>query len=200
MTDAAEITGTVERCFRAIRETRMEGIPILNDALDVELLGLCEWDGFRLGTLLTPWFMNFILLPIEADDQRITAGTKRGFRFPAGTFEFIRGEEGDIGAYWMCSLFSPVFEFPDQETARTCALAALDALFEVDEEPRQSEAEMAAVWRGEIPDRQPDPAVEGEEEEEIRKEEDETSEPVAVELSRRNLLTGRRTREASNEP
>ncbi|WP_269585413.1 [NiFe]-hydrogenase assembly chaperone HybE [Roseibium sp. Sym1] len=196
MSDAAEVTETVERCFRSIRETRMEGIPILNDVLEVELSGLRPWEGFWLGTLLTPWFLNVILLSVDAGDERIPAGTKRCFRFPSGSYEFIRGEEGDVGPYWMCSLFSPVFEFSDQETARACALAALDALFEAEEAPGRSDAEMAAIWRGELPDPQPDTDNKPDEEDEV----DEVAEPVAVELSRRSLLTGRRNREAPNEP
>lgn len=199
MSDAANITETVEGCFRTIRETRMEGIPILNDALDVELSGLRQWDGFWLGTLLTPWFMNFMLLPVDADDERIAAGTKRSFRFPSGSFEFIRGEESGIGPFWMCSLFSPVFEFSDQETASACALAALDALFEADEEPSEREAEMNAVWRGELPEPPSEPDSEEPEADEVEAETDEPPEPVAVELSRRALLTGRRNREAHNE-
>lgn len=199
MSDAADITETVEGCFRTIRESRMEGIPILNDALDVELCGLRQWDGFWLATLLTPWFMNFMLLPVDADDERIAAGTKRSFRFPSGSFEFIRGEEGGIGPFWMCSLFSPVFEFSDQETARACALAALDALFEGDEEPSRREAEMAAVWRGELPEPPSEPGGEDPEADEVQAEADEPPEPAAVELSRRTLLTGRRNREAQNE-
>jgi [NiFe] hydrogenase assembly HybE family chaperone len=51
-------------------------------------------------------------------------------RFPAGVFEFIAGREDTLGEYLTCSLFSPMFEFADHETARLTAAAARAALFD----------------------------------------------------------------------
>jgi [NiFe] hydrogenase assembly HybE family chaperone len=51
-------------------------------------------------------------------------------RFPAGRFDFLVGEEAGLGRYQMCSLFSPVLEFEDQEAARIAGRAALAALFD----------------------------------------------------------------------
>ncbi|MFZ2103723.1 MAG: [NiFe]-hydrogenase assembly chaperone HybE [Oricola sp.] len=180
MTDVADIAGRFEACFEEIRATRMAGIPILNEALGVKAVGGRDWNGHWLGVLVTPWFMNLMLAPQENDDEAVAPGTKRYFAFPAGRFEFIRGYEDGTGPYWMCSLFSPVFEFSDMETAEAAAMAALDALFGEDGEADESEAAIAQMWRGEMPEA-PEVAVE--------------PEPVKeapAEFSRRGFLTARR--------
>jgi hypothetical protein len=45
-------------------------------------------------------------------------------------FEFIAHDEPPIGALQTCSLFSPMFEFADQDTARVAASAARAGLFD----------------------------------------------------------------------
>lgn len=129
----------------------MAGIPILNAALPVKAVGGRSWNGYWLCVLITPWFMNLMALPDKAGDEPVATGTKRMFAFPAGSFEFIAGGEAAIGPFWMCSLFSPVLEFSDQEGAEATAVAALEAIFESGGESDASERDMAAMWRGEVP-------------------------------------------------
>ncbi|MCU7886786.1 MAG: [NiFe]-hydrogenase assembly chaperone HybE, partial [Candidatus Thiodiazotropha sp. (ex Lucinoma annulata)] len=108
----------LEQQFRTIEQQRMEGLPLLNKALRVEAVSFCEWNGLCLGVLITPWFMNLMLIPDEGDtwsDMQI--GDKQLHQLPSGLYEFILGEEEGIGRYQMCSLFSPMFEFSDQATA-----------------------------------------------------------------------------------
>jgi [NiFe] hydrogenase assembly HybE family chaperone len=52
------------------------------------------------------------------------------YTFPAGVFGFIAAREPSIGDYHACSLFWPMFEFADAETARVAAAAARAALFD----------------------------------------------------------------------
>lgn len=119
----------LERIFRDIHLTRMQGLPVLNDALDVEAVGFRPWCGHWLGVLITPWFMNVMLLPgPQAPWPDVPAGGKRDWQLPSGMYSFIVGRETRLGDYHMCSLFSPVFELPDPATARLTALAALEAL------------------------------------------------------------------------
>jgi [NiFe] hydrogenase assembly HybE family chaperone len=125
--------------FREIHATRMHGLPFVNGALVVEAVGFRLWNDRWLGILITPWFMNLVLLPGEGEARRakwqsLKLGDSAGYAFPAGVFEFIGGNEASIGEFQSCSLFSPVFEFADQVTARQTAEAALAALFgELDE-------------------------------------------------------------------
>lgn len=119
--------------FRHVYETRMREVPILNPALAVEAVGFAPWDAHWLGCLITPWFMNLVLLPRDPDRWiSLRPGEKRTYVFPAGTFEFIGGREEAIGEYQACSLFSPVLEFAHQEAARLVAAACLRALFDAE--------------------------------------------------------------------
>lgn len=122
----------LEAVFRTIHAGRMQGLPFVNEALEVEAVGFAPWDAHWLGILLTPWSMNLMLVPREAAGwQSIAPGDKRAYRFPAGVYDFVSGREDTIGEYQACSLFSPMFEFADQVSARLTAEAALRALFDV---------------------------------------------------------------------
>jgi [NiFe] hydrogenase assembly HybE family chaperone len=121
----------LEAAFRAIAAGRMRGLPFVNPSLAVEAVGFAPWDAHWLGCLVTPWFMNLVLLPREAAAwHSVPAGDKVAYRFPAGVYEFIAGREEAIGEYQVCSLFSPMLEFADHESARLTAQAALGALFD----------------------------------------------------------------------
>src|SRR5215470_912755 len=121
----------VAAAFKAVHETRMHDVPILNPAVGVEAVGFAPWDAHWLGCLVTPWFMNLVLLPREPEKWvRLRPGEKHTYVFPAGAFEFIAGHEHTIGEYQACSLFSPMFEFADHQTARVTAETCLKALFD----------------------------------------------------------------------
>jgi len=121
----------LEAAFARIHATRMAGLPFLNPALRIEAVGFRRWEGLWLGVLVTPWFMNLMLLP---DDEsawpRLRCGDSVAYRLPAGVFEFIRAHEPPLGDYQSCSLFSPMADFADQAGARATAQAALSALFD----------------------------------------------------------------------
>ncbi|MCG8488179.1 MAG: [NiFe]-hydrogenase assembly chaperone HybE [Chromatiales bacterium] len=138
--------------FRNIQQQRMQGLPLLNPALQVEAVGFRQWQDLCLGVLITPWFMNLMLIPHEGDswcDQQI--GDKQTYQFPSGPYEFILGEEEGIGRYQMCSLFSPVFEFRDQQTAVTTAKQVMLAIMDEANQDGLStcESEINRRWHGE---------------------------------------------------
>lgn len=128
--DAAEAAARLERAFRNILDTRMQGVPIINEALSVEAVGLTSWQGHWLGALVTPWFINLMVLPGEGTWREVPDRDSVWYAFPSGRFEFIAGSEPGLGPYHACSLFSPVQEFGDQETARETARVALQSLFD----------------------------------------------------------------------
>lgn len=154
MRDAAsEVTAlaaSLEAAFDTIRTTRMNGVPILNSRLGVEMLGLRSHGDAWLGVLVTPWFINLVLLPLgeaaAADWRSLRPGTSVPHAFPAGRFEFLVGSEEGIGTFQMCSLFSPVLEFEDQAAARIAADAALQTLFQAE---AQSALEASQATAGE---------------------------------------------------
>jgi [NiFe] hydrogenase assembly HybE family chaperone len=136
---AGTVAARVEAAFDRVLRERMNGLPFVNHALRVEMVGLRRWHGLWLGALVTPWFINLVLLPgdgpVEADEvqarwPRPVTGEYAQFTFPAGVLGFLAGREGEAGEYLSCSLFSPVFEFADQAAARQMAEACLLALLD----------------------------------------------------------------------
>jgi [NiFe] hydrogenase assembly HybE family chaperone len=121
----------LEMTFRHIEQTRMQGLSILNRRLSVKAVGFESWQDMRVGILLTPWFMNLMLLPDENWNQ-LAVGDIQHHNLPSGSYEFIVGHEEDIGYFLSCSLFSPVFEFEDQAAAVNTAEAALLAVMKSD--------------------------------------------------------------------
>jgi len=97
----------------------------------VRAVGFRPWGEHWLGVLVTPWFMNLMLLPrVAAHWHPIPERESRHFVFPAGVFEFIGAVDAELGNYLACSLFSPMFEFDDMAAACDTAAAALQALFD----------------------------------------------------------------------
>jgi [NiFe] hydrogenase assembly HybE family chaperone len=132
----------LEAAFTRIWKTRMTGLPFLNDRLRVEAVGFRPWQGEWLGALVTPWFVNLVLVPGEGEWTPLAQGGERIVTLPAGGFRFVAGHDEDIGEYHACSLFSPAQEFADHDTARAVAAASLEALFDPanDEKGRAAEA------------------------------------------------------------
>ncbi|MBB3954594.1 [NiFe]-hydrogenase assembly chaperone HybE [Novosphingobium sediminicola] len=125
MSDQAEPWASqVEAVFADIAQTRMVGVPVMNDALGVTMCGACERDGWRLGVLITPWFMNVLAFGPD-DEAPARVGEKRHIALPSGAYEAIRGHEEALGFYWAISLFSPMFEFETMEVAIATADAAM---------------------------------------------------------------------------
>jgi [NiFe] hydrogenase assembly HybE family chaperone len=149
MTDAARLpadrpspAGALQRAFRTVLQRQMRDMPMLNPALSVEAVGFRPWSDHWLGLLITPWFMNLVLMPrVTAKWQAIGERESRHYVFPAGVFEFIGARDAALGDYQACSLFSPMFDFADQREAHDTAMAALDALFDTaSREPSQARA------------------------------------------------------------
>jgi [NiFe] hydrogenase assembly HybE family chaperone len=121
------------RLTSAFREvaSRMEGLGVMNSALEVEAVAFEPWQGHWLGVMVTPWFMNLVLLPrARSQWQPLPLRGKRKLHFPAGVFEFIGADDPVVGEHQTCSLFSPMHDFQDQAAARLVARLAREALFD----------------------------------------------------------------------
>lgn len=148
----------LEATFGDILTQRMCGIPIVNSQLAVEAIGFHEWNNYQLGILITPWFMNLMLIPDSdahepSGDNPPKVGSTQHHVFPSGSYEFVVGFEEDIGYYQSCSLFSPMFEFAEQSTAALTAREALDAIMDsknIDIDSQNPATEVEQIWRGEI--------------------------------------------------
>ncbi|MGR9053765.1 MAG: [NiFe]-hydrogenase assembly chaperone HybE [Gammaproteobacteria bacterium] len=128
--DETHIRCQVEAVFEHVLQSRMAGLPLVNTRLRVQGLEFRRIDDLWAGILITPWFMNLLILPHDAVGwQTLQLGTKIVYSFPAGDFEFTVAHERRIGPYASCSLFSPMFQFDRQAVAIATAQAAWRALF-----------------------------------------------------------------------
>lgn len=120
-----------EAVFREIHAARMKGVPFVNGALSVKAVGFRIHEGRVAGVLVTPWFMNIILLPAPGEDwSGLPTGTRAAIDFPSGTYEFLSAERPETGPYKACSLFSPMFDFSSMLQAVETAEAVLPALID----------------------------------------------------------------------
>ena len=138
----ASLTAELEATFDRIRVERMADVPILNNAVAVEAVGFEPLGdgGEFVGVLITPWFMNLMLVPVDPHTTAVDApGETSLCSFPAAEFEFIAGFEAGFGHYRMCSLFSPMFDFADHEAASQTAAAVMDGIMR----PKADESDAA---------------------------------------------------------
>lgn len=117
--------------FRDVFDARMRNIPLVNENLEVEAVGFREHEGRLIGVLVTPWFMNLVLLPTADEDwSNLVAGEKEYVSFASGDYEFLHNFRDLTGGYKACSLFSPMDDFADQDQAVQVAERVMDALFD----------------------------------------------------------------------
>ncbi|MDE2130627.1 MAG: [NiFe]-hydrogenase assembly chaperone HybE [Betaproteobacteria bacterium] len=130
--DLAAIGRTLEQAYSEIQHTRMRGLPIVNPALQVEVVGLRAWDGLCIGVLVTPWCMNLLALSLPGGRTLLpaTAGTIRTLDLPAGRYDLLAAHMPQVGHYLSGSLYSPMDAFTSQHEAVAAARAALDLLFD----------------------------------------------------------------------
>jgi [NiFe] hydrogenase assembly HybE family chaperone len=129
----AEIKAATDRLvadFSEVWHSTMRGMPIVNKALRVEAVGFRRHEGRIMGVLVSPWFMNLILLPDGEAWSELKAGEKEVVAFPSGDYEFIHNTREMTGGYKACSLFSPMGDFTSQKDATDVARAVMAAIFD----------------------------------------------------------------------
>ena len=142
--------------FERIATTRMAGLALNNPALRVQAVGFRpQEEGHLIGVLIMPWAINLVMLaPTPSRELHLAADCRRDWDFPSGCYEFMGGEEPECGAYQFCSLFSPAFDFRDQQGAVEMAQELMRGLFAEapsDTVPQREAARMAGHSVLEIP-------------------------------------------------
>ncbi len=125
--------------FETVAE-RMAELPVFNAELAVDVVGFQAYGADQIGVLVTPWCMNLVRLingngdAEESGDSEskttLQPGEKQMLGLPSGSYEFIQAEIDGLGSYQSCSLFSPMFEFADQNTALETAEIIMRELFD----------------------------------------------------------------------
>jgi [NiFe] hydrogenase assembly HybE family chaperone len=185
----------LEKVFSMIHIERMSDVPILNEKIEVKAIGFQQWQDSIMGVLVTPWFMSIVLLP-NANEKwdSLQETSSKTYFFPSGKYKFIAAFEPEIGKYQSCSLFSPMFEFSDNDTAIETAKYVVKELMNIEniEESDINSKQIERIWSGE--EEHPDRVAEKEEVlAKLVKENNERktiSEKLEEPLSRRDLLRG----------
>lgn len=115
--------------FETIDREHMQGLPIVNPQLFVEAVGFRSYEDHSVGVLITPWFMNLVLLPGSDEWSVAEQGASAEFALPAGGYDFMISRDDALGTYLTAVLFRTVVDFPDQVTARGVAREVLTRLF-----------------------------------------------------------------------
>ena len=114
--------------FQVIYRDRMRKLPICNSVLEVEVVGFEAMAEHRLGILITPWFMNLILLAGDNSWSEMPDGATEQIVLPAETCAFTICRDDALGAYLSAVLFRSMKDFPDQQTAVAVARETLRQL------------------------------------------------------------------------
>ena len=190
------ISAGLEDRYNIILNTRMIGVPVVNSALRVEAIGFQPWNDCCVGVLITPWFMNLMLLSCEGSHWNdLKVGGTQVHHFPSGRYEFVVGYEEGIGFYQSCSLFSPMFEFSGHDAAVLVAQETMNVI--MDESMRDASGsarsrEIQDIWEGNST--APDPGAEALFELPVGAANSDSgpslSERISRPLSRREMLRG----------
>ncbi|MCP3688241.1 MAG: [NiFe]-hydrogenase assembly chaperone HybE [Gammaproteobacteria bacterium] len=153
MQDPRQVAATIEKTFTRIHLENMQGIPILNPAIEVQAVGFQHYQGRVLGVIITPWLMNVVILPAEDENwSNMELGHKQPHKFPSKTCKFMVNHIEGIGACQTHSLYSPMRDFACHEQALKMAHDFLETLM-VDSEPTAEdmvdEELLGRVMRGE---------------------------------------------------
>jgi len=114
--------------FETIYAEHMQDLPVVNKALQVEAVDFHDYHGDQLGVLITPWFMNLILLPGVDSWSGSEQGDTASIDFPSRRIEFAVSHDKMLGTYLSAVAFRGVVELADQSTARKLALEILSDL------------------------------------------------------------------------
>jgi len=118
MEDHSDDVERIVDAYRRVDRDRMQDLPFRNSALKVEAVGFRDWGNELLGVIISPWFINLVLVPGENTDWSAHLhGDKVAYSLPSGVYEFIHGDLEDCGVIQSCSLMSPVSDLQDHETA-----------------------------------------------------------------------------------
>lgn len=119
-----------EKTVQDVSQIGLDNNPAtFNPKIKVQAIDFRHWQGRCLGIMITPWFMNLMLLPNEGDEwQDKPLGTKTAFEFPSGRYEFILTEEEGIGRFQMHPVFQLMSQFSNQESAVKLAQQGLLAI------------------------------------------------------------------------
>lgn len=115
--------------YRRVAETDMVGVPICNPALGVEAVGFRPFGPGRLGAVVTPWFLNAVLVPDDpAHWAPLLDGDRIVVTLPAGDHAVTAARLEGLGTVTVIPLVSAMNVFTSHAEAVAAARFAVDRL------------------------------------------------------------------------
>lgn len=130
--------GKLASHFELVLRERMRGLPIVNPDLEVEAVGFRKHSGHVVGVLVTPWFMNLVLLPGTEEYASLSPGETVTVASCNESVEFTVTSDDAAGSYLTAVLFRSMGDFPDQATARAVAGEVMHLLLDENAENRDA--------------------------------------------------------------
>lgn len=118
-----EIVGRLVEAYRVV-DGRMRGLPIHNPRLSVEAVGFRRHDGVLVGALVTPWFLNVVVVGPALPPR----GEAVELALPGGRFQLRPTDEGV--PHLALPLLSPMNAVANAAAARAVAVEALRLVLE----------------------------------------------------------------------
>lgn len=123
------------RHFEDIERQHMRGLPILHPRLAVEAVAARDFGEHTLFILISPWFMNLVLLPGTDEWDACEQGECLDIEFPYEALELSVSHDAELGTFLSSVLFRTVSEFPDQASACDVATELMRTLFSTNTTP-----------------------------------------------------------------
>ncbi|MGP8026401.1 MAG: [NiFe]-hydrogenase assembly chaperone HybE [Acidocella sp.] len=127
LNDHPRVSALIEQF--GVVDAGMRDLPIYNHTVAIESVGFRLFNDVELlGVVLTPWFMNLLILPITPVAMNMAEiGRTVSVELPIGARPFVVGGNEAVGLYKAHSLHSPVLSFtlPGQARAEAHRQLAL---------------------------------------------------------------------------
>lgn len=130
----------LEEHYRSILDDRMQDMPFVNRALEVATVGFRDFDTHSLGVLISPWFMNLVLLPGSDEWSDLEQGSIVRIALPGESIDFNVCHDANLDTYLTAVLFRTVADFSNQSVAISVAKEVLNRLFTRAKQPAKTES------------------------------------------------------------
>ena len=108
----------LEQHYRRIWREKMRGLPFVNEKLGVESVAFRPLGPDLAGILISPWFINLVILPGDDSLAALHQGDAMERSSGAEHIGFTVDCAPAVGRFLSAVLFRSVEDFPDQATAR----------------------------------------------------------------------------------
>lgn len=107
----------------------LDGLPVFNSALAVEAVGFRHHLPGWIGCVISPWFLNAVILPHERShwSDRLD-GDRLEIALPSGAYQATAARLDGVGVVASIPVVSAMNVFANQDEARDGAILALDQL------------------------------------------------------------------------